>query len=137
MIVVDTNIIAYMAFSTPQSANVATLYEADSDWETTSFWKSEFLSVVSLYFRKGIVTYEEALIAIDYAEKLINVHEHRISPLAIMALIRDSNCSSYDCEFVALAKELGTKLITYDRQILKEFPQVALKPEDFIAQSQQ
>ena len=137
MIVVDTNIIAYMAFSTPQSPKVTALYEMDSDWETVSFWKSEFLSVVSLYFRKRIVTYDEALIAIDYAEKLINVHEHRISPLAVMALIRDSNCSAYDCEFVALALELEAKLITYDREVLKEFPRIALKPEDFIAQSQQ
>jgi len=35
--------------------------------------------------------------------------------------------SSYDCEFVSLAKEAGLPLITEDKKILREFPEIACK----------
>lgn len=37
-------------------------------------------------------------------------------------------CSSYDAEFVVLAKELNCRLLTFDRKLLQLFPDVALKP---------
>lgn len=44
----------------------------------------------------------------------------------VLELVRDSDCSAYDCEFVALAKTLGTKLVTLDSQILGAFPDSAV-----------
>jgi predicted nucleic acid-binding protein len=41
----------------------------------------------------------------------------------VLELVRDSNCTAYDCEFVALAMRLGVKLATMDAKILKAFPQ--------------
>ncbi len=37
-----------------------------------------------------------------------------------------SDCSAYDCEYVALAKRLGVKLVTMDRKVLRAFPEVAV-----------
>ena len=37
-----------------------------------------------------------------------------------------STCSAYDCEFVALARDLQIPLITVDRQILNDFPETAI-----------
>ncbi|WP_286191092.1 hypothetical protein [Synechococcus sp. FACHB-909] len=36
-----------------------------------------------------------------------------------------SDCSAYDCEFVAAALALQTRLITSDRQLLRAFPTLA------------
>jgi len=36
-----------------------------------------------------------------------------------------ANARQYDCEFVALAARLGTKVVTMDAKILKAFPQYA------------
>jgi hypothetical protein len=33
-----------------------------------------------------------------------------------------STCSSYDCEFVALAMQLDTSLVTMDGELLRAFP---------------
>jgi predicted nucleic acid-binding protein len=134
MIIVDTNILAYLIFSTPNSAAVTSLYNQNQEWGAPMLWRSEFLNVLALYYRKSLITEEESTAAIQYGQRLIGSNEHHVSPFAVMELVRHSNCSSYDCEFVALAKNLDTKLITYDKQILKEFPLIAFKPEDFLAQ---
>lgn len=133
MIVVDTNVLAYMVFKTTYSDTVEKLHVADPIWEVPVLWRSEFLNVAALYFRKNIVTYQEAINSIDFAEKLTDHREHAISSTIVMELIAGSSCTSYDCEFVALAKNLETKLITYDKQIIKDFPDTALKPEDYLS----
>ena len=43
----------------------------------------------------------------------------------VLELVRDSDCSAYDCEFVALAMTLGVKLVTMDAKILRAFPKHA------------
>jgi predicted nucleic acid-binding protein len=40
----------------------------------------------------------------------------------VLELVRDSDCSAYDCEFIALAIKLDTKLVTVDKKLLKAFP---------------
>ena len=60
--------------------------------------------------------------------------EHRqINPSfeIILDLIAKSDCTAYDCEFVALAKQLDIQLVTADRQLLKEFPDRAISLEEF------
>ena len=43
-----------------------------------------------------------------------------------------SNCTAYDCEFVALADVERVQLVTVDRQILQEFPEVAISLDKFV-----
>ena len=43
-----------------------------------------------------------------------------------------TKCSAYDCEFVALAHANGVRLLTIDRQILHEFPEVAIPLKRFV-----
>ena len=51
---------------------------------------------------------------------------------AVLQLVARSNCIAYDCEFVALAHAQGVHLITADREILREFPEVAISLEEFV-----
>ena len=44
----------------------------------------------------------------------------------MLELVRDSDCSAYDCEFVALAMTLGVELVTMDAKLLKAFPKYAV-----------
>jgi predicted nucleic acid-binding protein len=134
MIVVDTNIIAYMTFATDYSPTVNSLHQHDPEWETPTLWRSEFLNILALYYRKKLIDYEESLKALDFAERLIGLREHRLSSQDILDLVTHSTCSSYDCEFVGLAKKLETKLITYDKKILREFSSLAVTPEDYLDQ---
>ncbi len=132
MIVVDTNIIAYMIFPGDYTQSVESLHEFDPHWEVPVLWRSEFLNVVALHFRKNLINYLEALDAIEKGIKLIGAREHEVSAFATMEFVQNSPCSSYDCEFMALADRLNVNLITYDKQILRTFPVLALRPEEYI-----
>jgi predicted nucleic acid-binding protein len=48
-----------------------------------------------------------------------------------MELVAGSACSAFDCECVALAHRLGVQLVTADRALLAEFPNVAIALADF------
>ena len=70
--------------------------------------------------------------AIAYeAEQLLEPREYRIAASDVISLISKSTCSAYDCEFIALAIEIQTKLVTSDKQILKAFPQSTISLMDY------
>jgi predicted nucleic acid-binding protein len=49
----------------------------------------------------------------------------------VLDLITESDRTAYDCECVALARELGILLITGDKQLLDQFPNWATSLEEF------
>ena len=59
-------------------------------------------------------------------EALVAGYEYEVASRDVIGLVRDSDCSAYDCEFVALAQSLGVALVTADAKILKAFPRVAV-----------
>ncbi|MDJ0588832.1 MAG: hypothetical protein QNJ72_02395 [Pleurocapsa sp. MO_226.B13] len=46
-------------------------------------------------------------------------------------MVKNSKCSAYDCEYVALARQLEIDLVTADRKILAEFPSTAISLSSF------
>jgi predicted nucleic acid-binding protein len=50
----------------------------------------------------------------------------------ILDLIVESDCTAYDCEFIALAKQLAIQLVTADKQLLNRFPDSAISLEEFV-----
>ncbi len=135
MIIADTNIISYLLLPTSYTDSVESLYKIDPDWSAPILWKSEFRNVMALYLRKKIITLEKAMQLQDTAESIIIQNEYDVSSSQILAFIDESNCSSYDCEFVALAHHFDTKLVTQDKKILNEFPSTAISVSDFLSQS--
>ena len=134
MIVADTNIISYLLLPTTYTESVDTLYKIDSDWTAPTLWKSEFRNVLALYLRKNIITFEKVLQLQEAAEATMAQNEFDVPSPHILALVNESNCSSYDCEFVALANHLNTQLVTQDKKVLQEFPSTAISIKDFLSQ---
>ncbi len=54
MIVVDTNIIAYLYISGERSQQTEKLLSIDANWNAPLLWRSEFRSVLSRYLRGSI-----------------------------------------------------------------------------------
>ena len=132
MIVVDTNIISYFYLSTNYSESVSQLYKKDNEWIAPLLWRSEFRNVLTLYIRQKILTIEQALEIQEDAETLMLDNEFQVTSAQVFALTTTSECSAYDCEFVALAKNLNLKLITQDKKVLREFPDTAISIANYL-----
>ena len=88
-------------------------------------WRSEFRSVLGQYLRQGFLSFDEVLLVLEQAEKLLIESEYEVPSAHVMQLLQSSQCSAYDCEFVALARYLGVPLVTADKKILREFPAIS------------
>ncbi|VAW69401.1 InterPro IPR002716 [hydrothermal vent metagenome] len=133
MIIADTNIVSYLLLPTSYTDPLERLYEIDSDWSAPVLWRSEFRNVLALYLRKNIISLDKAVQLQDTAESMIIQNEYEVSSSQVLALVEKNSCSSYDCEFVALAQYLDTKLVTQDKKILREFPSAAISIADFLS----
>ena len=127
MIVVDTNVIAYLYLSGEHTERAEALLERDSDWAAPLLWRSEFRNILAGYMRRKTLTFEDARALQLEAESLLAGAEHEVDSRLVLELVRDSDCSAYDCEFVALAMRLGAKLVTMDGRLLKAFPRYAVE----------
>ena len=126
MIVVDTNVLAYLYLPGEYTAAAEALLEQDSDWAAPILWRSEFRNILAGYLRRKAITFEQANSLQREAESLLEGAEFELESLAVLELVRDSDCSAYDCEFIALAMKLDTKLITMDKKLLRAFPKRAI-----------
>ena len=126
MIVADTNIISYLLLPTEFSDKASQLYQLDPEWAAPLLWRSEFRNVLALYMRQKIITLADALVIQEEAEALMMDREFTVPSVSVLSLTDSSTCSAYDCEFVALARQLSVKLVTEDKKILAEFPDVAV-----------
>lgn len=136
MIVVDTNILAGLYFDQASSSSIEDLKRKTPDWIAPSLWRSEFINVATAYYRKNLIAYDDALNTIQEAILLMDGREVEADVDVVFSFVKTSKCSSYDCHYIALAHQLNLKLITYDKQLLSEFPSLANKPEDYLAQLQ-
>ena len=126
MIVVDSNVLAYLYLPGEYTAAAEALLEQDSDWAAPILWRSEFRNILAGYLRRKAITFEQANSLQREAESMLEGAEFELESLAVLELVRDSDCSAYDCEFIALAMKLDTKLITMDKKLLRAFPKRAI-----------
>lgn len=131
MIVVDTNVIAYLYLEGEHTKNVEAVLRHDPIWAAPILWRSEFRNVLAYYLRKKIINYQDILQIMMQAESLLEGNEYEVLSEEILPLVHESNCSAYDCEFVSVARKLNIPLITADKKILVEFPKDSISLSEF------
>ena len=126
MIVVDSNVLAYLYLPGEHTARAEALLEREPEWAAPLLWRSEFRNLLAGYMRRGTLTFAQAAATQREAEGLLAGPEFEIGSLSVLELVRDSDCSAYDCEFIALAIKLKTKVVTMDSKLLRSFPKHAV-----------
>ena len=132
MIVVDTNIVVYLLVPGRLSRAAEAVFRRDSGWAAPLLWRSEFRNVLALYVRRGTLTLEEAVSTMEKAELLLQSRTYEIKSREVLRLAAESGCSAYDCEFVALAQDLGVPLVTSDRKLAAKFKSTAIPLQEFV-----
>ena len=125
MIVVDTNVIAYLFLPSPQTVSAERLLEKDPEWSAPLLWRSELRNVLAGVLRRGAADLATAFQIMTAAEELLGGREFTVCSGDVLRRVEGSRCSAYDCEFVVLAEDLGVPLVTTDKQVLGAFPRVA------------
>jgi predicted nucleic acid-binding protein len=126
MIVVDTNVLVYLYLPGENTADAEALLESDPEWAAPVLWRSEFRNVLAGYMRRKALTFDQAYAVQCEAENLLAGSEFEVDSHAVLELVQDSECSAYDCEFIALATKLNTKLVTMDKKVLRAFPKLCV-----------
>jgi predicted nucleic acid-binding protein len=135
MIVVDTNTVAYLYIQGQQTPQAEKVLTKDPEWIAPRLWRSEFISVLTFCVRQKMLSLDSALVIAQEAQQFMRDNEFEVPSAQVLKLVSTSTCSSYDCEFIALAESFQVPLVTSDRALLKEFPSIAVSMERFVLQS--
>ena len=129
-VVVDTNVIAYYLLGTePFVEEVRRFWRTVKETFAPVHWEAELANVVWMAVRTGVLPANEGHQKLDLAARL-GIRSVPSRPLWQPALSRglSSGVSVYDTLFVELASQRSLPLVTFDKKILKIFPDIAHRP---------
>jgi predicted nucleic acid-binding protein len=130
--VVDTNIVAYLLLGTEGFGDEArACFSTVSNPIAPAHWEAELTNVLWMAVRSGILPPEEGPVRLSLARRL-GMESVTTGTLCQGALLRSvtSGIAVYDTLFVELAARTGCPLLTFDKALIKAFPDIAIRPRD-------
>ncbi len=128
--VVDTNVIAYFLLGTqPFAAEARQFLAAVTRPTAPALWEAEIANVMWMATRSNVVHPDEGAARLRLAMRLgiESVPLHTLLQGAFLRAVT-SGVAVYDALFVELAVRDACPLATFDRAVLKAFPDVAVRP---------
>ena len=128
--VLDTNVVAYLLLGTEGFVDeAATCFNTVSSPIAPAHWEAELTNVVWMAVRSGLLPPAEGPVRLSLARRL-GVESVATATLCQGALLRSvtSGVAVYDTLFVELAARTGCPLLTFDKALIKAFPDIAVRP---------
>jgi len=132
MIVVDNDVISYFWLEASRTPVARAVRQNDGDWRAPPLWRSEFRSVLYQHMAHRDLPLTDALQIADQVEADMRDATVGIRTADVLRLVDASGHSAYDCEYIALAQQLGVRLVTGDKRLPTLFPDTAILMEDFV-----
>jgi predicted nucleic acid-binding protein len=132
--VVDTNVVAYLLLGTEGFLEEArACFERVTMPMAPAHWEAELTNVVWMAIRAGVLTRDDGPVRIGLARRL-GIESVATATLCQGALLRAvaSGVPVYDTLFVELAVRSGCPLVTFDKAVLRAFPDIAIRPRRLI-----
>ncbi len=133
--VVDTNVVAYLLLGTEGFVDEArACFDTVSSPMAPAHWEAELTNVLWMTVRSAVLPSEEAPVRLSLARRL-GIESVTTATLCQGALLRSvaSGVAAYDTLFVELAARTGCPLLTFDKVVIKAFPDIAIRPRDLHA----
>ena len=121
MVVVDTNILAYLLISGDRTREARRLYEHDPEWRSEAFLLIEFSNLLATYVRLDRLSHAKSEKVLEEAESRIHGLV-RLPHLKVLGVAHRFKVSAYDARFLAAAESLNTKLVTEDAKLRAAAP---------------
>ena len=122
MIVVDSNVLAYLLIDNRQTPDARALLVRDPDWHSDSFALVELTNVLATAMRVRQLDLPKATRALADAQSVIESGLHAVTPADALAVAVGFGISAYDARYVAVARDLGARLVTEDARLRKAAP---------------
>lgn len=126
MIVVDTNIIAYLLIEGDRTDRVRSLWRDEPDWRVPPLWRHEFLNVLATFAKRGGADLADTTQLWGRAVDTIGSCEIEVDMSAALEVAVTTQISAYDAQFITLARRLGVPLVTEDKKLRKTFPDLTM-----------
>lgn len=131
MIVADTNLVAYLLIDGEKTEAARRVWARDPDWRMPPLWRSELLNVLATTVRAGVLEPTQAHATWRIASGLFGRGEVEPTGADVLTLAMERGISAYDAHFVAVARDLGIRLVTGDRKLLAACPDESVGIEQF------
>ena len=122
MLVVDTNIIAPLYVQSADTGAVAKLFAQDQIWRTEPIALIELSNVLITYERARYITAATARDCLDRAAAFLQPNLFRVSYQAALDAALRYGTTADDARFLALADQLGSRLVTEDVKLRAAAP---------------
>ncbi len=133
MIVVDTNVIAYLMIKGEFTNDANKVFKKNSDWIAPSLWKHEFLNVLTTLVNTKRAKLNNVISYFKITNKLFPKLGKEPNYEHVITISANYKISAYDAQFVSLAMNLDIPLITQDNQLLEKFPDISQTMKQFIS----
>ena len=121
MIVVDTNVIAYLLIEGDRTVDAQALRLADSDWRSEPFLLVEFSNLLATQVRAKALSAAQAKSLLDSAAQQVAAWVE-VPHAEALAVALERQVSAYDARFVACARRLSAPLVTEDSRLRAATP---------------
>jgi predicted nucleic acid-binding protein len=132
MVLVDTNILAYLTIEGDRTAAAQKLFERDSDWCSEAFVMVEFSNILATYVRTKAMTQAQGARLLIDAQALMSTL-HNVANTQALETAMQYEISGYDARFISLARHLKLRLITEDAKLRTAVPSWTLSLADSLA----
>jgi predicted nucleic acid-binding protein len=121
VVLVDTNILAYLIIEGDRTASAQKLFERDSDWCSEAFVMVEFSNVIATYVRTAALSQPQGSRLLTEVQAHLPTLHNVVNAQALEAAMQ-YGISAYDARFISLARQLKLKLVTEDVKLRTAVP---------------
>ena len=134
MIVVDSNVIAYLFIEGEKTALARQVLQLDSRWAVPLLWRHEFLNVLATFARYNTATFDEVSEIWLQAFAFASQGEYETDMGSALEIAVAQKVRACDAQYVSLARNLQVQFVSEDRRLVAAFPSIALSMQSFCIQ---
>jgi predicted nucleic acid-binding protein len=132
MIVVDANVTAYLMLMGDMTPLAQEVYRLDSDWLVPPVWEHEFVNILATYAKRDQKELDRYKFILKQTMPLVQGCTEYLDMNLVLELVVRYQLSTYDAEYVYLAKIRPLPLVTEDKRLQRAMPDIAMSMADYI-----
>ena len=124
MLIVDTNVLAYLLIEGDHTAAARLLHRRDDDWRSEAFIMIEFTNVLTASIAARRMNLVLAQRSLADATSLLHGKLALFPHDSLLSLAVQYRVTAYDARFLALAQQLNCRLVTEDAKLRAAAPKL-------------